>query len=167
MYGRYLITCSFFTILPMVVHAQQSCFIIKFINFYQKKKECSYWSVDYFISACLYNYTIFFLHIFRFLYIYEKWTSSHSTCLNTKLSRENLEEVWFINKTNMIIEARKPSVDPTDAHPNIIEMHMLDLYKFFPTMACSSCAMRVIYYPFIKVTILQQQQKGSDFDLFL
>lgn len=49
------------------------------------------------------------------------------------------------------------------AHPNIIEMHMLDLYKFFPTMTCSSCAMRVIYYPFIKVTILQQQQRGTYF----
>lgn len=48
---------------------------------------------------------------------------------------------------------------PGVAHPNIIEMHMLDLYKFFPTMTCSSCAMRVIYYPFIKVTILQQQQR--------
>lgn len=165
MYGRYLVTCSFFTFLPMEIHALRSCFIIIFICLSERER-ISYWSVDYFISTCLYNYTIFF-YIFRFLSFYEKWTPSHFTCLNTKLSRENSEEVWFIKKTNMIIEARKPSVDPTDAHPNIIEMHMLDLYKFFPTMACSSCAMRVIYYPFIKVTILQQQQKGSDFDFFL
>lgn len=60
----------------------------------------------------------------------------------------------------MISETGKTSVGAAVPHPNIIEMHMLDLYKFFPTMTCSSCAMRVIYYPFTKVTILQQQQKG-------
>lgn len=62
----------------------------------------------------------------------------------------------------MIMDAQE---SPGVAHPNIIEMHMLDLYKFFPTMTCSSCAMRVIYYPFIKVTILQQQQRGTHFFL--
>lgn len=63
----------------------------------------------------------------------------------------------------MIMDAQE---SPGVAHPNIIEMHMLDLYKFFPTMTCSSCAMRVIYYPFIKVTILQQQQRGAHFFLY-
>lgn len=63
----------------------------------------------------------------------------------------------------MIMDAQE---SPGVAHPNIIEMHMLDLYKFFPTMTCSSCAMRVIYYPFIKVTILQQQQRGTHFFLY-
>ncbi|XP_048736841.1 solute carrier family 25 member 44-like [Ostrea edulis] len=62
----------------------------------------------------------------------------------------------------MISETGKTSVGAAVPHPNIIEMHMLDLYKFFPTMTCSSCAMRVIYYPFTKVTILQQQQKEKE-----
>ncbi|XP_061174354.1 solute carrier family 25 member 44-like isoform X1 [Saccostrea echinata] len=70
----------------------------------------------------------------------------------------------------MVSGKGQPSVDPVVPHlvkpavhrPNIIGMHMLDLYKYYPTMTLANCAMRVVYYPFQKVTILQQQQNEKE-----